>query len=335
MKTVFEALTRLTGEGQDCVLVSAVGGSGSVPRKVRAHMIVTEAGRLCGTVGGGAVEGRAIVLAKQLLARGESALETFVLHENDAQNLGMICGGEVTLHFKYVSAADRNMAALAGRAAALFKTAQRAWLVICLDTSEISLYDGKRTEGAPLHDAVLKQLGLSAARFMCEGTAYYAEQLVSPGHVYIFGGGHVAQALVPVLASVDFRCVILEDRAEFADPALFPKAEAVRLIAQSEWKTQLHIQPEDCVCIMTRGHENDLACQTFALHTPAYYLGVIGSRRKVAAANERLREMGFSEEALARLHTPIGLPIGAQTPAEIAVSIAAEMIQCRAAYQRG
>ena len=98
---------------------------------------------------------------------------------------------------------------------------------------------------------------------------------------------------------------------------------------------KLHIQPEDCICIMTRGHENALACQAFALHTPAYYLGVIGSRRKIAVANERLREMGFSEEALAQLHTPIGLPIGAQTPAEIAVSIAAEMIQCRAAYQKG
>lgn len=330
MKTVFEALVRLTGEGTECVLVSAVGGSGSVPRKTQAHMLVTSDGRLCGTVGGGAVEGRAIVLAKQLLKSRESALETFVLHESDAQNLGMICGGEVMLHFRFVGSGDSAMAALAGRAVECFTAGRRAWLVICLDTGKIALYDGEKLTGEIAPDIVMDCLDASASRFICDGKAYYSEQLVSPGRVYIFGGGHVAQALVPVLALVDFRCVILEDRVEFADPALFPEAEAVQLIQQSEWETRLHILPEDCVCIMTRGHENDLACQAFALRTPAYYIGVIGSRRKIAAANERLREMGFSEETIARLHTPIGLPIGAQTPAEIAVSIAAEMIQCRA-----
>ncbi len=330
MKTVFEALAQLNCEGTACVLVSAVGGSGSVPRKTQAHMLVTSAGRLCGTVGGGAVEGRAIVLAKHLLASGESALEKFVLHENDAQNLGMICGGEVTLHFRFVGSGDSAMAALAKRAVECFAAGRRAWLVICLDTGEIALYDGEKLTGEIAPGDVSEYLGASAAQFICGGKAYYSEQLVSPGRVYIFGGGHVAQALVPVLTSVDFRCVILEDREEFADPALFPKAEAVQLIHQSEWETKLRILQEDCVCIMTRGHENDLACQAFALCTPAYYIGVIGSRKKITAANERLREMGFSDEAIARLHTPIGLPIGAQTPAEIAVSIVAEMIQCRA-----
>jgi len=335
MKTVFEMLARRFCDGEPCVLVSAVGGSGSVPRKTQAHMLVTDAGRICGTVGGGAVEGKAIELARRLIDRSESVLETFVLHENDAQNMGMVCGGEVTLHFKYVGAQDQTTAEIAGHAALLFEAGKRAWLIICMDTGEISLYDGERTIGRAIPDVLLEKLGRSCVRFQHEDWTYYAEQLVSPGRVYVFGGGHVAQALVPVLASVDFRCIVIEDRKEFADPQLFPNAELVRLIPQSEWEKKLHILEEDCVCIMTRGHENDLDCQAFALNTPAYYIGVIGSRRKIAIANARLHEMGFAQEALTRLHTPIGLAIGAQTPAEIAVSIAAEMIQCRAHRQRG
>lgn len=333
MKKVFEAFDRKIRAGEACMLVSAVGGSGSVPRKTCAHMIVMGEGRLCGTVGGGAVEGKAIVLAEQLLARGESALETFVLRENDALNLGMICGGEVTLHFQFADPKDEVMALLSRRAVRLFDEGKSARLIIGLHTHEISLYDGEVLTGAYLPQNLLDRRCTADGRFEYDGKPYYAEQLVSSAKVYIFGGGHVAQALVPVLASVDFRCVVLEDRKEFADPALFPHAHKVHLIAQDEWNKELHITQEDCVCIMTRGHQNDLECQAFALHTPAYYIGVIGSRRKIAAANEKLRAMGFGDNDLARLHTPIGLAIGAQTPAEIAVSIAAEMIQCRAEHK--
>ena len=103
---------------------------------------------------------------------------------------------------------------------------------------------------------------------------------------------------------------------------------------QQEWESKLHIKSSDCICIMTRGHQNDLACQAFALQTPAGYIGVIGSKRKVAYVNEQLRAMGFDEAQIARIVTPIGLEIGAVTPAEIAVSIAAQMIAHRASSRR-
>ena len=135
MKRVFEALAAQMRSGNGCVLVSAVGGSGSVPRKTRAHMLVTQNGRLCGTVGGGAVEGRAILLAKELLAGRQSCVQKFELHEKDAQNLGMICGGEVDLNFCYVSPQDEAMLALAERAVLLFAKGERAWLMISLETS--------------------------------------------------------------------------------------------------------------------------------------------------------------------------------------------------------
>ena len=152
--------------------------------------------------------------------------------------------------------------------------------------------------------------------------------------MYIFGGGHVAQALVPVLASVDFRCVVIEDREEFCKKSLFPKAEKVLLLGEEEWKNALEVSENDYVCIMTRGHQNDLACQAFAIRTQANYIGVIGSRRKVAAVNAKLCAMGFDDDQIARIITPIGLEIGAVTPAEIAVSIAAQMIAHRASRRK-
>ena len=131
-----------------------------------------------------------------------------------------------------------------------------------------------------------------------------------------------------MLTSVDFRCVILEDRPEFCDPKLFPGAEEVRLIQQEDW-CNLAVDSSDYICIMTRGHKNDTDCQAFALTTPARYIGVIGSRSKIAAVNAKLRERGFTAEDLQRITTPIGLPILAETPAEIAISIAAQLIQVR------
>jgi len=306
-----------------------------VPRKMQAHMLVAESGRLCGTVGGGAIEGRAIELAQELLEKKESGLQEFVLREKDAQNLGMICGGNVMLHFKYASHEDAAMIALAQKADGVFSAGEQSWLIIKLQTNEMTLFDGTALTGAAVRNDVLEKLGRSSVRRDIGGEAYYMEQLVSSGRVYIFGGGHVAQALVPILASVDFRCVVIEDRKEFADPALFPSADEVKLIVPGSWGKDLRIRPEDCICIMTRGHENDLECQAYALRTNAYYIGVIGSRRKIAATSAKLREMGFSDNEIARMHTPIGLQIAAQTPAEIAVSIAAEMIQCRAEYRNG
>lgn len=333
MKTVFRMLQGMLSSHQPCVLVSAVGGSGSVPRKTHAHMLADGSGRICGTVGGGAIEGKAIELAKQLMAEKRSCTQQFVLREDDVLNLGMICGGEVTLHFRYVCSTDLNMTALAESAVHSFDAGERAWLIIDLETHALAICDGKRLTGDDMPSDAFER-GKNAAFLHEEGNrAYYTELLVSPGKVYIFGGGHVAQALVPVLSAVDFRCVVLEDRPEFADPALFPLADEVRLILPEAWDHALHITSEDCICVMTRGHKNDLECQAFALRTSAYYIGVIGSRRKIAAVNAQLRNMGFDDEQIARVHTPIGLPILAQTPAEIAVSIAAEMIRCRAEHR--
>jgi len=269
---VFQYLERTLSAGEDAVLVTIEESSGSAPRGPGAHMAVTARGRGAGTIGGGAVEHESELAALEVLRDGRSREETFQLHPNGEQDIGMICGGTVRVSFRY----------LPGGGASL--------------------------------DWVRKE----------------RERWVRPGRVYIFGGGHVAQKLVPALAAVDFRCVVLEEREEFCRPSLFPDAEEVRLIDFSKIPQELELTGDDYVVIMTQGHKSDLLIQSQVMGTPVRYVGVIGSRQKTAAVTAALKEMGFREEDFRRVHAPIGLPIRSETPAEIAVSITAQMILERA-----
>lgn len=332
MKKLFERLGEALPAG-DAVLVTVVASSGSAPRGAGARMLVTGEGRVCGTIGGGAVEYRAEQMAAEVLASKSSRLERFVLRKNEAQDLGMVCGGDVTVYFHYLAAGDSAVSECVRTAGELFAAGEESWLVTGLFPSGgLSLYgEGRGLAGADVPAAVLEQAGPVPRQVEAEGKTWYIEPLLRGGAVYIFGGGHVAQALVPALAAVDFRCQVIEDRVEFCRPELFPGAERTRLLQPRDFERALSIGAEDYVCIMTRGHKDDMLCQAFALRTPARYIGVIGSRKKTAAVNALLREQGFTDGDLSRITTPIGLPIGAQTPAEIAVSIAAQLIQVRAA----
>ena len=275
---VIHLLERILSAGENTVLVTIETSSGSVPRSAGARMLVTAQGRAAGTIGGGAVEYRSEQIALEVLQTGQNRVENFQLRPNEVQDLGMVCGGEVQVSFRYLPSGDK---------------AAIAWA---------------RQE---------------------------TERLLPPVRVYIFGGGHVSQALVPVLKAVDFRCVVLEDREDFCRSELFPGAEEIRLIHNDDPTAYREITAEDYVVVMTRGHKDDLAVQAQALKTPARYIGVIGSRRKTVAVFAKLREMGYTDNDLARITTPIGLDIKAETPAEIAVSVAAQLILIRAENGRG
>ena len=164
----------------------------------------------------------------------------------------------------------------------------------------------------------------------CDGTQYYVERFNFDGKVYIFGGGHLAQEVVPVLSHLGFRCVVLDDREEFSKPELFTGAEEVLCVDFKDLANAVQITKNDYVAVMTRGHLHDADVERFVLKTPAHYIGVVGSRRKAKLTRETLRGEGFSNEQLDRIITPIGLEIGSETPAGIAISIAAQLIQVRA-----
>ena len=316
MREFFREIVHALEEGRPVELVSIAASDGSTPRGAGAMMAVFPGGGITGTIGGGNVEFECQRLAAELLERGGDALRQFRFTLGDAASLGMVCGGGVTVQFQYLPAGEQRIIAVLRDLIEADGGNRDTWLL-------------RRIEGEP------EELEL-----LCGNQAVFARKwlsipVVKAGRTYLFGGGHVSQALVPVLASLGFRPVVYDDRPEFADPALFPKAEKTLCGDFARLSEQVTVTPEDYVVVMTRGHQADYEVLTQVLRSGAKYLGCIGSKRKLALCRERLLAAGFTDEEYARLHAPIGLAIGAQTPEEIAVSVAAEMIAVRAGLENG
>ncbi len=334
MRNMFKLMSEKLSAGQDMVMVSVIAVSGSTPRGAGARMLVTEDGRLCGTIGGGAVEYRSEQIAAQVLKEKRSGEHDFSLTRDDVQNLGMICGGAVNVFFRYIPANDEATLKICRRAEELFALGRDLWLISDIGRGgELSLFTEQEgyfgIENAP--EWLRSTLTRHPKRTQQDGKDFYVEQINSSGKVYVFGCGHVAQELVPVLSHVGFRCVALDDRPAFASRELFPTAEEVKLVDFEKLSDYVNITSEDYCCIMTRGHAFDTVVQAQVLRTPACYIGVIGSKAKIAGVSKKLKEdYGLTDKDLERITTPIGLAIKAETPAEIAISIAGQLIEFRA-----
>jgi len=329
MREMLKLIRSRLEAGEDLVLVTVIASSGATPRGAGARMLIGREGRLRGTIGGGAVEYRSEQIAAQVLAEKTSRGHDFTLTKDDVQNLGMICGGAVEVFFHYIPAGDEPTIQLAAQAEELFCRGSDLWLIsdLCAEGALSLQAPGESLSKNDFSDCLSRH----PQRMIRDGRDLYIEQINSSGRVYIFGGGHVAQELEPVLTRVGFRCVVLEDRPEFADPALFPTAESVKLIDFTDIKNSVKIEKEDYVCVMTRGHAYDTVIQAQVLPCRPCYVGVIGSRQKAAGVRRTLKEdYGLSDTDLDLVTTPIGLDILAETPAEIAISIAAQMIAVRA-----
>ena len=304
MRNMFRTLAERINEGKDTVLVTVIASSGSTPRGAGSRMLVGQEGRICGTIGGGNVEHRSREIAQEVLKDKNSHEHDFQLNRSDVENLGMICGGAVNVYFRYIDHTDTDVLDVCNKAEELFSQGKNIWF----------------TEGEKLA--------------VCDEepeTEDFCEQINSSGRVYIFGCGHVGQALAPVLEGVGFHVTAMDDRPEFAKKELFPCGCEVKLIDFEHISDSVTITKDDYVCVMTRGHAFDAVVQGQVLKTPACYVGVIGSAAKKAGVCKRLvEEFGVDEKELGRIVSPIGLNIKAETPAEIAISIAAQMIEVRA-----
>lgn len=304
-----------------CVILSA---QGSTPRGAGAKMAVFEDGTICGTVGGGAVEHQAIGLARSM---GEQAfVRGFRLHSGGSEDTGMVCGGSVEIAFLPLSARSR---ALLEEQLKSLSTPGDHWLRLDIEPDGSfghAVIDDLNAHSSPGAERPSRTPTLERKS---GGGWTFSEPVSRNYRVWIFGGGHVSAALVPVLLPLGFPVTVFDSRPELALPERFPGAE-VLCGDFNDFSDKLTITARDYVVVMTPGHEMDLEVLRQALRTPATYVGCIGSRRKTAYVNQKLREEGFSAADLARIHAPIGLPIQARTPEEISISIAAELILHRA-----
>ena len=336
MKKLFDALRDVLSRGEDAVLVTIVASSGSAPRGAGARMLVTARGRVFGTIGGGAVEYRGEQLAAEILRTKRSRQENFRLFKNDVADLGMVCGGAVDVYFRFIPGGDEAVLALIAQCAGIFETLEPSWLITELTQGGLSVYGTKHgLLGDAVPETVIAALSNRPAQIEADGRVFYCEKLLQPGKVYIFGGGHIAQALAPALLAADFPCVVLDDRPDFLDPARFGGAETRRIDPEDISDVIAGLSENDYVCIMTRGHKDDMNIQRQVMRSPARYIGVIGSAKKQRTVKEQILAMGYTEDEFDKVVSPIGLDIGAETPAELAVSITAQLIMVRAGKGTG
>lgn len=335
MATFLETALNILGGGESIVIASIVAQSGSAPRGEGSKMILRQDGSILGSIGGGRVEGIVMESAKELFATKRGRLKFYALTQDEVAGIGMACGGDVTVYTEYLDAGDEeNMDALA-RAVAGQAKGRRAWLVTRMD-AEGGAHLGVYTPEVGIHtdwpEEVVLACGVKNRMLQVGEETFFIERLTGLDRAFVFGGGHIGQSLVPMLASLGFYTVIIDDRAEFCSPDRFPAADEWVQGFSEEVFRQLPFDERSYVVVITRGHAFDKDVLRLALqYAPeAAYIGMIGSKSKRFGIYDDLLAEGFTYGQLHSVYAPIGLPIGAKTPEEIAVCIAAEMIDVRA-----
>lgn len=303
MKKFYSEIYDKLNSGQDAVLVILAKCFGTTPRKAGTKMAVFSDGTLTGTVGGGNTEFVSINKANEILKTKISCLEDIDIIESG--------NGSVKVLFKYIGANDENCRAFMDIVNALDENDEK-WVQIDLENNvKIST---KRFGGGADFDT---------------DRNLYTEPVSKSGTVYIFGGGHVAQKLAKLLPSLNFRTVLYEDRQMFADRKFFPDVDEIIFAPYEDITEKIDITEKDYTVIVTRGHLYDYECLKTSLESKACYVGIMGSKDKLRTAYTKLKEDGFDEKEFGRIYSPIGIEIGSETPMEVAVSIAAQLIKIR------
>jgi xanthine dehydrogenase accessory factor len=289
-----EIITHCTA-GERLALCVVVGSRGSTPQEVGAKMLVLVDGRTVGTLGGGCVEAEVRRRALELMPAGVSKRLQFRLDHDYGWDDGLICGGTMDIL--------------------------------------VHLLDGPGSAG-PFQRAADDLAAGNVATITLpdpDGTseAAYVDQIEPAPRLVIAGAGHVGQSLAEIAAGLGFGVTIIDDRADCASQERFPRARH-RIVGEIEAELRrVPIDVRTYVVIVTRGHRHDGKALAAVLDSPAKYVGLIGSKRKVMTIFADLLAQGASIDALCRVHAPVGLEIGAVTVPEIALSIAAELVAVR------
>ena len=314
---VWRAAADLARSGASGAIATVARVRGSTPVPSGTKMLVGEAGRLIGSVGGGCVEADVIGAALEAQARRQPAMMTHHLNADLAGDLGLSCGGTVDIFVEPVVSDDayvRVLEAAAGAESGVVRTAV-TWDGAAgpVKTFESLAPDAPRGEPATL---------TKDGRFVIE-------RIITAPRVFVFGAGHVGAAIGRVAAAAGFRVVMIDDRAEYADAARFEHGIGVLVGDADAALARYTLSAADAVVIATRGHRNDALILERVATSPAGYVGLLGSRRKKAVVTKGLTTAGVPAKALKRVRVPVGLAIGAVTPEEIAVSVVAELITWR------
>jgi len=253
-RAIIEELLRCLDQNIPAALVTVTTASGSTPSRPGAKMLVYEDGSILGTVGGGALEARLIEEARRAIKKGEPFYASYSLNNDDAADLGMVCGGEVSA---------------------------------------------------------------------------FIDCFVTGPELVIVGAGHISQHLARMAKMLNFRVTVIDDREDYACEERFPEADQLVAADIADTLDNFKITGNTYLAILSRGHKYDQVALEKVAGSDAAYIGMIGSRTKIKTVFDNLKQKGFTDSDLEKVHAPIGLDLGGKTPAEIALSIAAEIVKVR------
>ena len=341
---VHDLLTR----NKPLLIMSVVGVQGSAPRHTGSRMVVDADGNCHGTIGGGQLEGKAIKQAASVLKDQASCCMRFRMDNPGVNSEGMICGGQAQILLDYVVPSDQNRSHFQALCELTGEGRNHAELTLLHGPEEcyrkiergIALADGTIMGSISLLPNETEEIFacLSQTRQSTLVRDDDCRLLIEPSipivTLYCMGAGHVAKPTAHIASMTGFRVVVIDDRPEFANAERFPEAARIEVIQDYQQSfDRFHLDRHSFVAIITRGHHSDRKVLQQALKTKAGYIGLMGSKRKSIVLLESLSQDGFSKEDINRVHSPIGMSIRAETPAELAVSIVAELIEQRGILQ--
>ncbi|WP_092625701.1 XdhC/CoxI family protein [Jiangella sp. DSM 45060] len=347
MQEVLRELVTAVGDGERAGLVTVVSTFQSAPRQPGASMAVTASGEAVGSVSGGCIEGAVYELAQEVMAGRPPVLQRYGVSDDDAFAVGLTCGGIIDV---FVEAVDRSTFPVLADVAASIDGAEPvavatvvagpgpagAHLVVWTDRVAGSL-GGQRLDDAVADDARgmldqgqtgIRRYGASGERRL-DDLQVFVQSFAPRPRMLVFGAIDFAAALVRVGRFLGYHVTVCDARPVFATPRRFPDADEVVVKWPHDYLASTTVDARTVICVLTHDPKFDVPLLAAAVRTPAAYIGVMGSRRTHDDRLARLRAEGLSDDELARLASPLGLDLGARTPEETAVSIAAEIIAAR------
>ena len=353
MKEIYPKIIELFQDDRFSVLATIIRQAGPTPRGVGTKCLIMEDGSFKGTIGGGIIEAKVIAGAAEVFDKGMPVRLSFTLDGSDVAETDMLCGGDVEVFLEPVSPKCINHLSIFEKAFHISNRGGAGFIATVISEDTWKWGDvpkifvdkgGKRIgsllSGQAVDDAVAQKMEtildsrqpslLTLEDETGNPVDIFVEPLAAKPVLYVFGGGHVSEQIVPLAAHVDFQVVVIDDRQEYANQTKFPDAMKVHQFSFDGVMERLPVDESSYLVIVTRGHRQDKNVLAQALKTDAKYIGMIGSSRKRNIIFGKLMEEGFGKEEFSRVYSPIGLEIGAETPQEIAVSVVAELIKVRA-----
>jgi xanthine dehydrogenase accessory factor len=354
MQDIYLEIVKALERKERCVLATLISRMGSAPRAVGAKYLIKQDGTSLGSIGGGCVEAEVWQEAQKVAEKGEGRVLHFELTSEQLAEGGLVCGGNIDIFLEplregflniYAEAANIRQKGGAAILATLvlidgdFLKGGGAKVLIKASGEKVgSLLGGAESEKKILSEGeeAFKEKKPRLLVFSYEGRRMeiLLEPVFCEPTVYIFGGGHVSEQIAPLAKKVHFKVVVMDDREMFANRERFPEADEVIVSEFERCFERLNIDESSYVVIVTRGHLYDGIVLGQALESNARYIGMIGSRKKIATLYQSLIGKGIAKELLGRVHAPIGIDINSETPEEIAVSIVAELIKVRGEVPR-